>query len=443
MRRRWSLVLAVVLGVVLLAACEQSPDPDEEPGSARLTFGVFGTRAEVAAYQTMVDAYNEKAVSVQVELVSWPTSDEMTIDLESGAVEPPDLYMIARRDLAGVVEEERNTPLFDLLEARDISYGDDFSQPAIEAFSANDDLQCMPYSVSPMLIYYNTDLIDFEAMRERDLPTPVDELEGWTFEEFAAAAAYASRGRGETRGVSISPTLRSLAPFVLSGGGSMFNDGADPTSLALGEGDSVGALITTLELLRDPQLTLDQEQLEEATPQEWFERGQLGMIEGFRDLTPELRRVEGLNFDVMPMPQIGDPATVGDVTGLCIAPGDNVQATADFLVHVISDEGVEPVSEAGYVVPTNLTVARSDAFLQPDQEPANAGVFNASVDDMVFMPLIDDPDALNTVVEPLLDDMINDVGQIDVAEQTAEIDRASQSVLDPDYVPPSDPPLSD
>ena len=36
------------------------------------------------------------------------------------AAESPDLYMIARRDLAGVVEQERNTPLFDLLEARDI-----------------------------------------------------------------------------------------------------------------------------------------------------------------------------------------------------------------------------------------------------------------------------------------------------------------------------------
>ncbi len=118
------------------------------------------------------------------------------------------------------------------------------------------------------------------------------------------------------------------------------------------------------------------------------------MIEGFRDLTPELRQVDGLDFDVMPMPELGGAATIGDLTGLCIAPSDHVQQAADFLVHAISDEGVEPLARSGYVVPANLTVARSPAFLQPQLQPAHAGVFNASVDDMVLLPLIDDADDL-------------------------------------------------
>ena len=44
---------------------------------------------------------------------------------------------------------------------------------------------------------------------------------------------------------------------------------------------------------------------------EWFKRGKLGMLPGFRELTPELRAVPNLDFDVMPMPTIDRAATRG------------------------------------------------------------------------------------------------------------------------------------
>ncbi|MDO9456861.1 ABC transporter substrate-binding protein [Nocardioides sp.] len=439
MRRRSSRRLAIVPVLALLAAfataCQDEAEPEPAPtgGDVELSFGVFGNDAVVAAYQSMVDSYNATAQSVQVDLVSWPSSDAMTTDLVNG-VEKPDVYLVARRDLAGVIEGERNVPLFDLLAERNISYGDDYALPAIEAFSADDDLQCMPSTVSPMVIYYNTDLVDFDAMREQGLAAPSDELEGWTFDEFSAAAEFASR-RGDDRGVSISPTLASLAPFLLSGGGALYDDGGNPTSVAFSSSDNLDTLDTVLPLLRDTQYTLSEEQLAEATPLEWFERGQVGMIEGFRDLVPELREVDGLDFDVMPMPEVGGPATVGEVSGLCIAPGDHVQQAADFLVHVISDESVEALAETGEVVPANLTVARSDAFLQPGQQPEHAGVFNASVDNLVLLPLVDDVPALNQAVEPLLTDLLLTPGVINVADLAGEIDEASRSVLDPDYTP--------
>lgn len=438
MRRRWSRRLAVVPVLALLAplvaACQDDADPAPAPapGVVELSLGVFGSEAVVAAYQSMVDSYNDTAQSVQVELVSWSSSEEMTASLDGA--DAPDVYLVARRDLAGVIENERNVPLFELLAERNISYGDDYAPPAIEAFSADDDLQCMPSATSPMVIYYNTDLIDFETMRERGLPAPADVAEGWTFEEFSAAATFASR-RGGVKGVSITPTLRSLAPFLLSGGGSLYDDAGDPTSLDLSSSDNVDTLSTILPLLRDAGVTLSEEQLEEASPLEWFERGELGMVEGFRDLVPELREVEGLDFDVMPIPRVGGPATVGEVSGLCIAPGEHVQQAADLLVHLISDESTEALARSGEVVPANLSVARSEAFLQPGQEPANAGVFNASVDDLVLLPLVDDVVALDEAVQPLLSDLLLSLGAVDAPTVAAEIDEVSRSVLDPDYTP--------
>ena len=258
-----------------------------------LTLGVYGEQAEIAAYRDMVAAYNAKAKATEVRLQTWPDRDAIIDALEAGKEagrRPPDLFLISRRDLARVEEAELNQPLFDLLDERGVSYGDRYSRDAVESFSSNDDLQCMPYSVSPMVIYYNTDLIDFERMRERDLPVPDEPAEGWSFEEFRAAAEFATRPRLGSRGVHIEPTLRSLAPFVWSGGGALFNDDAEPTSLTFSEDDDRDALTTALEVLRDPRLTLTDRQLERATPLEWFTRGKLGMMEGFRNLTPRAAR---------------------------------------------------------------------------------------------------------------------------------------------------------
>ncbi len=109
------------------------------------------------------------------------------------------------------------------------------------------------------------------------------------------------------------------------------------------------------------------------------------------------------------------------------------------MVHAISDDSSAQVSEAGYIVPVNETVARSDAFLQPDRQPASAGVFNLSVADMRLPPVIDDVAALDEAVEPLLRQLLTAPVLDDIEELTAQIDEASRSVLDPDYSPSETP----
>jgi multiple sugar transport system substrate-binding protein len=289
-----------------------------------------------------------------------------------------------------------------------------------------------------MVIYYNTDLIDFDRMRLRGLPAPEDDLhEEWTFEQFTSAAQFATRPRRNTRGVHIDATLRGLSPFVYSGGGRIFDDDENPTSLALSEDDSREALTRTLELLRDASLTLTDEQQSQATAVQWFKRGRLGMIAGFRELTPELRRVEGLSFDVMPMPMLDDDATVGDITGLCVSPdAPSIAKAADFLVYVVSRESVARVAAEGYLAPASLPVAVSEDFLQSTQMPEHSGVFTRSVRSMVVPPLLDDWPALERAVAATLRSLLT-VTVPDIEALTTQIDEESRVVLDPEPVSPS------
>ncbi len=447
--RRSRMVVPQALALVVLAAALVGCTDDEEPGPARpssaspgratLTFGVWGTEPEVEAYQGVVDTYNAAHIEARVKIKAYPTHDDLAHALDEGQV--PDVFLVSRQDLDHLQEGELTRPIGDLLDERDVDFGDGYSRQALEAFSGDRKLQCMPYGISPMVIYYNLRLIDFEAMAERGLDVPnvdnedLDKRPSWSLEQFQAAAEYASRPRRGEAGFYVAPTLRGLAPFIYSGGGQIFDDDDDPTSLAFSSDDTRSALEKVLPLLRDPKLTLSTEQLAEKTPLEWFRDGKLGMIAGSRDLVPELRSTGLLDFDIMPMPTVDDQATIGDLTGICISHDTpEVAESADFLVDFISTESVSAVTAAGYLAPANTKVALSDAFLQPGRPPLHAGVSNNSIKNMRIPPLISNVTELDAAVaDPLKQLMEVEVPDLDALTQ--EIDEASQAVL----APPEEP----
>ncbi len=455
--RRALLGVVVAVGLALAAVgCTDGgsttePKPSTGPAQpevSRLTFGVFGPPAEIAAYRATVDAWNAAAESAaddevarpEVKLRSWPDQAAMRADIDAGAP-VPDVFLTSRSDLNWLLENRHNQPVDELLDERGVEFGDQYSRDSIQAFSAGDRLQCMPYGASPMVIFYNRDLVNFNRMTKRGLDAPDPDASSWSFEQFAAAADFAARPGRDTKGVHIAATLSGLAPFIGSGGGSVYNDNTDPTSLAFSSDGTRSALGRTLELLRNPQLTLDDDQLAEASPLTWFERGRLGMIAGYRSLVPELRGVDDLDFDVMPMPVLDSSSTVGDLTGICLSrTSESVPLAADFLVHEISADAVSRVTRTGYLAPANLEVALSDTFLQPGREPKHASFFNSTVRSIDLPPLIDTLGKLEAAVQPSLEQLVYGIGVLDLEGLTEQIDEESRTVLSPPEPSPSDSP---
>jgi multiple sugar transport system substrate-binding protein len=444
--RRAALAASASALALTTAACTGAAEPDPGPtpppsGTGqpsekprKVTFGAYGSEEEVAAFQSVVDSFNASSTTRQVTLQSWPDHESALADVLAGNA--PDAFLTSRIDLDQLVEAEALRPVSLLLDERGVDFGDRFSRDAVDAFAMDDELQCMAYSVSPMVVYYNTDLVDFDKMerREYDVPTANDEgvRERWTLAEFGAAAAFASR-RGDRRGVWIDPTLQGLAPFIYSGGGQVFDDDEAPTSLAFSDDSTREALNETLAILRNAALTPTNAQLARATPVQLFKRGELAMVAGFRNLVPELREVEDLDFDVLPMPVIEDRATVGDISGLCLSADSEVTGdAADFIAYAVSDAAIATVASTGYIVPANTSVAASDDFLAPDLEPANAAAFNSSIRYMVVPPFIDQRDELVDAVTPLLDRLVTAPGVLDLEETTEQIDQASRTILSPE-----------
>jgi multiple sugar transport system substrate-binding protein len=438
-RRHAALLVALALTVsVAAAACDDgsSPPPRPPTHSAKptaLTFGTWGAENEVTALQGVVDVFNSLHDDSDVQIRSWPDHDGFVEAMQKGGT-VPDVFTVSRSDLAWLRDQDLNQPVDQLLDERGVDFGDGYSRDALEAFAADNRLQCMPYGISPTVIFYNTALIDFEQMRQRELAAPSnDEHKGWNFDQFTAAAKFAARPRQQTRGLYIDPTIAGLSPFIYSGGGDPYNDDDQPTSLAFSSDASRAALARTLELLRNPHLTPTEKQLARSTPLELFEKGRLGMIEGDRTLVPELRTVQGLEFDVMPMPALDSSATTGDVTGLCISrEAASAAKAADLLAYLTSTESVRRVVQAGYLAPANLTVAYSDDFLQPGRLPEHSAVFNSAVRSMRDAPLLESWDELDEAVADSLQELVYAPGVLDLDAMTTRIDEESRAVLDPE-----------
>ncbi len=436
------------LMVVGLAACtgdssssgpppaSSSPPTTTPSQPINLTFGVYGSPDEIAAYTEMAQHFDSVNDRADVRVESWRDHDGLRQAVETG--QPlPDVFLVSRRDLQWYTENQLSRPVDTLLDERGVDFGDSYSRDAITAFSSENRLQCMPYGVEPQVVFYNEDLVDFTRMANRGLDVPTDHRR-WSWDQFVAAATFASRPGLGTKGVSVEPTLRGIAPFLYSGGGDLFDDDGDPKSLAFGGDGSQSALTTVLALFRDPKLTLTQEQLAEHSALNWFERGRLAMMTGSRALVPQLRKVPGLRFDVMPIPSISGQATVGEITGLCISQdAESPAVSADFLVYATGTDAVTEVARAGYLQPANQEVAFADAFLQPDRPPVSATVFNDSVARMVILPLLDDWDQLETAVSPYLQQLFYDGPTIDLPALGQQIDAVSQPILNPPTVSPS------
>ncbi|MCH1867634.1 extracellular solute-binding protein [Nocardioides sp. CFH 31398] len=437
LRRTAASALAALAVLVATVACSPDadepagPDPSPDQTPASLSFGISSSDAEAQAWRAVAADFDDDA-GTTVDTTRLPTETGALVE-KAEAGELPDVFLADRNEIASLVDGELVQPVDELLDERGVDFGDGYSRDAVQALSSDNRLQCMPIGISPVVVYYNTDLVDFDRMAARGIEG-AQSTDGWNLAQISSSAQFATRPARGTRGIHVDPTLRGFSPWVYAAEGQVYDDIGDPVSTAFSSEETQSALETFLPLLRDRSLTLTDEQLERRSGVEWFEAGRLGMITGTRSLVPRLRQADGLSFDVMPIPFLGQNATIGDVTGICIsADAADPGLAADFLVHALSPESLGRVARKGELVPANLEVSVSDDFVQPSRQPRSSNVFTESVRDIVLPPLLDTTDELAEAVNPSLEQMVREpvLTPEDLQTLGVEADLASREVLTP------------
>jgi multiple sugar transport system substrate-binding protein len=155
------IILYMVLGCITLASCQ----PVASVGGI-ISFMVFGDPAELAAYQKLVDSFEEQYPEIQVELTQIPGQSDyrkrLTADIIAGT--PADVVLINYRRYAAFANMGALEPLGTYLEKSKLIKESDFYPEAMNPYKWNGELMCIPQNLSSLVVYYNKDLFDQAAV---------------------------------------------------------------------------------------------------------------------------------------------------------------------------------------------------------------------------------------------------------------------------------------
>ena len=219
------------------------------------------------------------------------------------------------------------------------------------------------------MVYYNRALFDAAGVA---YPTA-----GWTWDDFLQTARALTRdldgdaAGSDQYGAGVSAELMRLAPFIWQNGGELVDDPDQPTRLALDSPAALAAFQWFVDLQVKEHVVPDAtaEQAEESETR--FMNGRLAMFLNSRRGVPTYRTVEGLDWDVAPLPQGVQAAGILHSDGYCLSAKAQDKESAWTLIEFAnSAEGQTLMAGTGRTVPSLRQVAESPAFLDP---PAAAG----------------------------------------------------------------------
>lgn len=373
--------LVAVLVLILGTACSGA---SSSTGAVQVM--LFGDPEELAAYRTLVDAYHEQSGDRRVELVEASDRADLIARLSTSIAggEPPDVFLVNYRYYGQFAAKNAIAPLDERLGAGPgkLDTGELYPE-ALEAFQWRGKQLCLPQNVSSLVVYYNRALFGQYGVPE---PKP-----GWTWNDLVTTAQAMTRDAtgvpiqgGEsdagsqvaTWGLGVEPTLIRIAPFVWSGGGDIVDDPDRPTRLTFDDPVAREALRQFIDLRVAYGVVPTDQEVEAQDDETRFANGGLAMLLSSRRLTPTLRSVDGLDWDIAPLPVVQEPAGILHSDGYCVTSASGRQDAAwDFVRYALGPDGQRIIAGTGRTVPSNMAVSRSAAFLDPTKPPRNAQVF--------------------------------------------------------------------
>ena len=195
-RREFLRLTSIGAGTVALAACAPVATPsgagDGETMEATtiIYLSQGGNEAAVNRYQPLIDAFHEENSDVRIEMQLEPGG---AIDVQTklltliAAGEAPDAYWAHSYTNAGQSKRDIQLDVSDFVAADDEINPEDFLPAAWADFHVDGKQVGFPRETTSTVIIYNKELLDAAG---------ITTVEGWTWDDFVAAAAAVTQGEG-------------------------------------------------------------------------------------------------------------------------------------------------------------------------------------------------------------------------------------------------------
>jgi multiple sugar transport system substrate-binding protein len=385
--RAAAVVVAVALGASLAGGAPVAA-ADEAPRS--VSFMVFGDPAELAAYQSLVDAFQASHPGIDIELIHVPDQGDyrQRLGADFAAGDPADVVLINYRRYGPFAAAGALEPLEERLQASDVIAPSDFYPEAIDPFRWRGELMCIPQNISSLVVYFNKDLFDAAG-----LAYPADD---WTWDDFLATAQALTKdldGDGVTDqyGLGTEASVFRVAPFIWQNGGDLvlYERGTIPIRLAVDARPAREAIEWFVDLQTVHHVVPDAVAEAAQASEDRFVSGTTAMFLNSRRGVPTYRQIESFDWDIAPLPRQVRPAGILHSDAYCMAAAtQDKDAAWTFIEYANSPEGQATIARSGRTVPSLIEVADSEAFLDPTARPARSDIFLSTIPVLRGVPVM-------------------------------------------------------
>lgn len=326
-----------------------------QSGKNRIVFLTMASAPQEVMYKQIVKDFQKKYPQYKVTLITtgWSGYDQKVYGMFSGGQAPdlfycPNYYSYVLTDsLRGLEDYIGSDPEF--------SWNDFFDQ-AKKLVDVDGKIYGLPESVDARVFYVNK-----EMFQKNNLEIPYD---GWTIQEFQKTVRAMTRKSPENPaeneyGFGFEPAIDRVLPYIHSAGIRIEKDGKFVFNTP--KIREVLKILVDLRIVDEAMPSLETI-LQSGVP---FFTGQVGMMYHGRYLVPELIANSTIDWDVVPLPVINEPAGMMDGKIFSIAKtAKNPDGAWKLLRYMIFEEGADTLVSFGDIVPPLKSKAYSDAYLK-------------------------------------------------------------------------------
>lgn len=441
MKRRWLFisVMSLLLLSLVLGACssgtpapsaadtpaEEEPAAEEEAEPIDLKMTIWGSESDPEVYQARLDLFQAENPNINVEIVYIPSDYAQKVQTMIAGGTPPDIMQLAE-DVHGYSSKGQVLSLTPYLEQYDVDldarYG---GSGLVEAYSWGEDLYAMPDRGGALIMYYNKDMFDAAGI---DYPT-----QAWTWDDFLKAAeAMTIREGGDVvqYGFAAGDWWPWWMSFIYQNGGRLIDENGNPT---VNTPEVVEALEFYTDLMYEYEVAPtpeDYANLGVNSPDPLFAQGKVAMITtGFWNVG-SLQEVEDINWDIAPIFQNEERATVAFGSGLAVSADTEYPEAAFKVVEFLTSEaGQMPIIEMKQDMPTNIQALNSETFkeTQWSATPIRMETMAESAEAVFPLPLIPEWNEMLDVFGDNLSEVF--LGQTEVAPTVETIQAQLEDLL--------------
>ncbi|MBU5441617.1 sugar ABC transporter substrate-binding protein [Paenibacillus sp. MSJ-34] len=396
------VTVSLVLLMGLLAACggnnnknKQEPaaagSGNNEQSNERVTiqFAGWGDPSEKEVFTKLIEAFQSKNPNIKVDYLHIPSGDyvgKMNTILAGGNA--PDVFYVPDGDFGRWVSQGLLLPIDEYVKNSNIDLDDMWESGLARyrydgASNGQGNLYGLPKDIGPTVLYYNKDLFAKMSVPfpDADSPMGMEKL-------LETAKKLTVVENGKTVQYGMGPIW--WEGFAYGNGGKFLSD--DKREFIGNSQETIDALQFAADLTNVHGVVPSSAALKDLNDGEMFKTGKLAMMITGRWMVPEFRKLS-FDWDVAPLPTKEWGGTSGSVGLSIYSKSKNVEAAYKLVEYLGGPEGQKEQSLMGFSIPSFMSMANTDVFLQPGQKPEHAEVFIKAAEVQVAGPWTNLPNA--------------------------------------------------